>query len=64
MNHKVCNLCGKKLDFWDIQERNTIEKTIGYGSKYDGARLSLRLCCKCMDDLIDRCEASPVELFF
>ena len=61
MKKNVCNLCGGELDFWDGQEDNSIEKNIGYGSRYDGMRLSLRLCCRCMDDLIERCAISPVE---
>lgn len=31
-----CNKCGKKLDFWDVQEDFSMQRNLGYGSKYDG----------------------------
>ena len=48
------------MDFWDIQEDNTIHKTAGYGSKYDEEEIELHICCDCMDKLIDRCVISPI----
>lgn len=48
------------MDFWDIQENNTIHKTAGYGSKYDEEEIELHICCDCMDKLIDRCVISPI----
>ena len=55
-----CNKCGKKLDMWDIQEDFSMQRNLGYGSKYDGDNLDLDLCCDCMDELIDSCVISPV----
>ena len=47
-----CNMCGKKLTGWDIQDGYSINTTAGYGSKHDGSHLELDLCCECMDKLI------------
>lgn len=55
-----CNKCGKKMDMWDIQENFSIQRNLGYGSKYDGDDLDLDLCCDCMDKLIESCMISPV----
>ena len=61
MKKCYCNLCGKEMDFWDVQEEFSIHNfNIGYGSKHDGDALELDLCCDCMDDLIDRCKISPI----
>lgn len=56
----VCNKCGKKLDMWDIQENFSIETKLGYGTIYDGDKLNMRLCCKCMERLVDECIISPI----
>ena len=58
----VCNKCGKKLDLWDAQEKFSISRKLGYGTKYDGATLILNLCCECMDKLIDECKGSPISV--
>lgn len=59
-----CNKCGKKLDMWDIQEDFSMQRSLGYGSKYDGSDFDIDLCCGCMDELIDemieKCVISPV----
>ena len=61
MKKCYCNLCGKEMDFWDVQEEFSIQSYyIGYGSKHDGDALELDLCCDCMDDLIDRCKINPI----
>lgn len=60
MNIRYCNICGSKMDFWDIQEDYTIHTTAGYGSKYDEEEIEIHICCDCMDRLIDRCAISPV----
>lgn len=61
MKKCYCNLCGKEMDFWDVQEAFSIQSfNIGYGSKHDGEALELDLCCDCMDDLIDRCKINPI----
>lgn len=59
---KACNMCGREFDMWDAQEDFTIERYLGYGTKYDGERLSLHLCCFCMEKIIDACEISPILL--
>lgn len=56
----TCNKCGNRLSEWDIQEDFSIYSQLGYGTKYDGSKLELDLCCKCMDELIDSCSISPI----
>lgn len=56
----VCNKCGKEFDLWDAQEDFTIEGVLGYGTKYDGDKLKIHLCCDCMEKLIDECVVSPI----
>ena len=61
MRKVYCNMCGKEMGFWDIQEDFKIRTEIGYGSKHDGESLELDLCCDCMDKLIEQCKISPVH---
>lgn len=56
----ICNKCGKEFDEWDTQEEFRIYSHLGYGTKYDGDKLELDLCCDCMTDLIDSCKISPI----
>lgn len=56
-----CNKCGKKLDMWDEQEDFSMQRQLGYGSRYDGDTLDLDLCCSCMDGLIESCAIPPVN---
>ena len=58
---KICNRCGRELDFWDVQEDFTIDRHIGYGSVHDGDIVNLHLCCDCFDKIVDECKVSPVE---
>lgn len=60
MNIRYCNICGSKMDVWDIQEDYTIHTRIGYGSKYDEEEIELHICCDCMDKIIDKCAISPL----
>ena len=60
MNIRYCNICGSKMDFWDIQEDYTIHTTAGYGSKYDEEEIELHICCDCMDKIIDQCKITPI----
>lgn len=61
-NKHVCNRCGQELDFWDRQEDFSIRKErLGFGTRYDGDSMNLRLCCGCMNSLIESCLISPVE---
>lgn len=58
---RVCNMCGKKFDEWDEQEDFAfVSYQIGYGSKYDGSKMRIDLCCNCMDNLIEKCKISPI----
>lgn len=56
----TCNKCGKKFDMWDESEHFHIHKKCGYGTKFDGEKLELDLCCSCMEELIDSCTISPI----
>ncbi len=56
----TCNKCGKAFNIWDIQEMFSIHKNLGYGTRYDGDRLEIDLCCDCMNDLIEQCVVSPI----
>lgn len=60
MNIRYCNICGSKMDLWDIQEDFTIHTVASYGSKYDSEEIELHICCDCMDHTIDRCKISPI----
>lgn len=55
-----CNVCGKELDLWDKQEDFTIHKNLGYGTKYDGDILKLKICCECMNHIVETCAQSPI----
>ena len=57
----VCNVCGRVLDECESRDDYSITRVIGYGSKYDGLSLDLRLCCDCLDKLIDSCKVMPIE---
>lgn len=56
----TCNKCGKRYDLWDTQEDFSIHRQLGYGTKYDGDYLDIRLCCSCMEELIEKCSVSPI----
>lgn len=56
----VCNLCGRKMDMLDTSNGICIYDMMGYGSKYDGERIYLKLCCTCADKLIDSCRVTPI----
>ena len=61
MNIRFCNMCGKRMDFWDVNEDNTIHTRAGYGSKYDEEEIELHMCCECFDEIIDQCVISPLS---
>lgn len=56
----VCNKCGKHMDDFDINMGFSFEKDMGYGSKYDGEKIKLNLCCECVDNIIDILAISPI----
>jgi len=51
MTTRICNKCGKEID--EHYESMNINHKIGYGSKYDDARLEIDLCNECLDEWID-----------
>ena len=56
----VCNMCGRSLDCYELQEGLAIHTAVGYGSKYDLSTVHLQLCCDCFDNLVDSCTISPI----
>lgn len=60
MTRKICNMCGREMDTFDLEEDFGIHTRLGYGTKYDGCWLELDLCCHCMELLIEECEISPI----
>lgn len=57
---RICNMCGKHLDVYDVNNDFTIaKKKIGYGSFYEGESTELRLCNKCFDNIAAGCEIPP-----
>lgn len=63
MIEHICNKCGKKFNVFDEQQNFGFNYFVGYGSKYDGSRIELDLCCKCFDEVVDsiaaQCKFSP-----
>lgn len=55
-----CSVCGRDFTILDAQNGFTIRRRLRYGMKHDGSMLYLKLCCTCMEDLIDRCVISPI----
>lgn len=56
-----CTLCGKAMDEFDENQNLTIHTRLGYGSVHDGDLVHIRLCCDCIDSLIDDCVLDPFE---
>lgn len=56
-----CNLCGKELNEFDVQENYSLHRHIGYGSEHDGETLDLHICCECMDEIINKCIVDPTN---
>jgi hypothetical protein len=59
-NDTHCNICGNKLDEFDLQGEYMIHTKIGYGSIYDGDEVCLNMCSQCFDQVIKKCEISPL----
>lgn len=57
---RQCNICGKDLDLFDMQEDFTIHRRVGYGSKYDLNEIKICFCCGCFDRIVDSCKISPL----
>lgn len=56
----ICNKCGKAFDKWDEQENFHIHGFLGYGTKYDGSKIELDLCCHCLEELAEHCKINPI----
>lgn len=50
MAQVFCNHCGKEIEFTPPL---TLDSIIGYGSKYDGDKITYRLCAECTDKLVE-----------
>ena len=50
---KRCTMCGKKLDMIDTNGDFSFQHRVGYGSKYDGDIVYLKLCYDCFDKIVD-----------
>ncbi len=48
-----CTMCGKRMDVFDLGDRNHIVHTFGYGSIHDEDTFEADLCIKCYDKIID-----------
>ena len=46
-------MCEKELDEFDLEEKFSFNRYIGYGSKYDMNILDAKLCCGCFDKILD-----------
>lgn len=65
MNGTICNLCGKEFDEYDKLENRCFHGRFGYGSKHDGDKFELNLCCECFDKAFDYitplCKHRPID---
>ena len=48
-----CTMCEKEFDDCDYDFNCSIEKWIGFGSKYDLTIFKAHLCCTCFDKVLD-----------
>ena len=55
----VCNLCGKEMDYVNLNNGLKISRTMGYGSAYDGDHIDIDICCECFDKIIEACVIDP-----
>ena len=55
-----CNLCGGPMDTLDRYANIRFNGRLGYGSRFDGEKMNLRLCIDCMDALIKSCAIDPI----
>lgn len=60
----TCNMCGREIYMWDEDNGFSIDTRFGYGSKRDGEKIQLDLCCNCMDKVADyviqKCKINPI----
>lgn len=61
---KLCNVCGKEFGMFDKQENLGLHTHFGYGTKFDGDRIELDICCNCFENLMDKfipmCKINPI----
>lgn len=50
---RICSMCGRTFDDWDLQENNYVYHHFGYGSRHDLQIFEVDLCCDCYDKIID-----------
>ena len=55
-----CNVCGMTMSTVDSHFGFSTYKKLGYGTKYDGCTMMLRVCCNCVEEFIDKCTISPI----
>lgn len=59
-----CTMCGELFGVFDYYENNCFTRHIGYDSKYDLNKLTLNLCIKCFDKILDfivpQCKENPL----
>lgn len=61
---KICNMCKKEFDYWDLNEAFAFDHHAGYGSKFDGERIHIDFCCECFDKVMEvivpMCQVDPI----
>lgn len=55
-----CNICGATMSVGDLHFGYSAYEKLGYGTKYDGCTMRLRVCCNCIEEFIDKCAISPI----
>lgn len=51
---RVCDICGKEFDDWDLQENHHHYHNFGYGSaKHDLESIEFDVCAECFDKIVD-----------
>jgi len=67
---RICSMCGKKFDGWDIQGDNHFVHHFGYGSKHDLEVFEADLCLDCFDKVVDtilplfpKSPLEPIEVY-
>ena len=50
---RICDICGKDFDNWDLQENHHHTYNFGFGSKHDLEYLEFDVCADCFDKIID-----------
>lgn len=56
-----CSRCGATLDVCDRQSGLSFIKDMGYGSKFDGEKIEISLCCDCTDFIIEICKINQTK---